>query len=79
MVALFKDGSDLNPKMAETLFATAVARFEKVLVVVDALDECSEKERKATVMLLIRQLNLNAGCFFKILFMSRPEHDLQQF
>lgn len=78
MLALFKDGSVLNPKTAELLLARFLARFRKVHMVVDALDECSEKERKSIVMLLIRRLNLNVDCHVKILFTSRPEHDLQQ-
>lgn len=77
MLALFNDGNALNSKTAEMLFTMALARFQSVHVVVDALDECTEEERKATVMLLIRQLNLNPGCHMKIFFTSRPEHDLQ--
>lgn len=77
MLALFNDGNALNSKTAEALFATALARFQKVHVVVDALDECTEMERKTTVKLLVRQVSLNPGCCVKLFFTSRPEHDLQ--
>lgn len=78
MVSIFDNGARLNVKSSENLLATALSRFNKAFIVVDALDECSEEERKSVVMLLTRQLGLEARCRLKILLTSRPENDLRQ-
>lgn len=76
MVTIFDDGSSLDAGSSESLFAAALSRFEQVFVVVDALDECSEEERKSMVMLLIRLLKSNTSCNMKVFLTSRPENDL---
>ncbi|KAL0631347.1 hypothetical protein Q9L58_009793 [Maublancomyces gigas] len=77
IVSVFDSGTQLNLKSSEGSFAAALSQFEKVFVVVDALDECSEEERKSIVMLLTRQLKLE-GCRIKVFLTSRPENDLRQ-
>lgn len=77
MVSTYDNSMLLNIKASESSFATALTRFEKVFVIVDALDECSEEERKCIVMLLTRQLRLT-GTQVKIFLTSRPENDLRQ-
>lgn len=77
IVSIFDSDTHLNLKSTEVSFAAALSQFEKVFVVVDALDECSEEERKSIVMLLTRQLKLE-GCQIKVFLTSRPENDLRQ-
>lgn len=78
MVSIFDDGARLNVKSSKSLFAAALSRFEKAFIVVDALDECSEEERKSVVVFLAQQLRSETGCHLKILLTSRPENDLRQ-
>lgn len=75
MVSVFNNGTSLNTKSSETAFSATLAQFDKCFVVVDALDECSEEERKSLVMILTRQLRLE-GCHVKLFLTSRPENDL---
>lgn len=76
MVTTFDDGICLNPTTSEALLAATLSRFEKVFVVVDALDECSEEERKLVVMLFVRLMN--AKCQLKVFVTGRPERDLRK-
>lgn len=78
MVSIFDDGARLNVKSSKRLFAAALSRFEKAFIVVDALDECSEEERKSVVVFLARQLISETRCHLKIFLTSRPENDLRQ-
>lgn len=77
MISIFDNNMSLNLKTSEVSFTTALSRFEKVFIVVDALDECSEEERKSVIMLFTRQLRLT-GTQVKVFLTSRPENDLRQ-
>lgn len=71
----FNNDSSLTTDSAEILLASAFRRFRKVFVVVDALDECSEPERKSMIQLFDRQVQL-AGCCVKVFLTSRAESDI---
>lgn len=79
MMTLYNNDQPLNIKSAEALLAAALSRFVSLFIVVDALDECSETERKYLVMLLTRLLTLDGcKCQIKIFLTSRPEEDLRR-
>lgn len=75
VTSVFDNGTPLNLKSSEISFTSALAEFERVYIVLDALDECSEGERKSIVTLLSGQLALQ-DCQIKIFLTSRPENDL---
>lgn len=76
VVSAFSDDTSLTTESSETLFSAALSRFEKVFIVLDALDECSNEERRSIIKLLNRQMQLR-GCCIKIFLTSRPEIDLR--
>lgn len=76
MVSLFDDSVSLDAGSAERLFTAILSRLGQVFVVVDALDECSEEERKSIVMIFIRLLKSNTRCHLKVFLTSRPGSDL---
>lgn len=79
MVSLYSDDKPLNIKSAEALLTAAISRFEGLFIVLDALDECSESERKYLVTLMTRLLASNeSNCQIKIFLTSRPEEDLHR-
>lgn len=79
MVSLYSDDTPLNIKSAEALLTAAISRFEGLFIVLDALDECRESERKYLVTLMTRLLTLNeSNCQIKIFLTSRPEEDLHR-
>lgn len=79
MVSLYSDDKPLNIKSAEALLTAAISRFEGLFIVLDALDECSESERKYLVTLMTRLLTSNeSNCQIKIFLTSRPEEDLHR-
>lgn len=77
ILAAFNNDSSLTTDSAEILLAAAFGRFRKVFVVVDALDECSEPERKSMIQLFNRQVQL-ASCCVKVFLTSRPERDISR-
>lgn len=76
LVSAFSNDTSLTTEFSEALFSAALSRFEKVFIVVDALDECSHEERSSIVELFNRQMKLS-GCCLKIFLTSRPEIDLR--
>lgn len=76
LVSAFSNDTSLTTESSETLFSAALSRFEKVFIVVDALDECNHEERRSIVELFNRQMELS-GCCIKIFLTSRPEIDLR--
>lgn len=77
MVSYFDNATSLTAKSSEILFTAALSRFDKVFIIVDALDECCEGERESIVASLTRQLKIE-GCHVKIFLTSRPENDLRR-
>lgn len=77
IISTFENDASLTEELCEGFLAAAFGRFRKVFVVVDALDECSEKERKSTIKMFNRHIRL-AGCSVKVFLTSRPERDLEQ-
>lgn len=75
--SIFDSNNLLNIRTSETAFGATLSRFEKVFVVVDALDECSQEERNSMVTFLTRQVRLKR-CQMKVFLTSRPENDLHQ-
>lgn len=76
LVSAFNNDTCLTTESSETLFSAALSRFEKVFIVVDALDECNHEERRSIVELFNKQMQLK-GCCVKIFLTSRPEIDLR--
>lgn len=75
--SIFDSNNILNIRTSEAAFAAILSRFQKVFVVVDGLDECSQEERNSMVTFLTRQVRLSR-CQLKVFLTSRPENDLHQ-
>lgn len=75
MVSDYDNDASLTEQRSERLLVASFERFQKVFVVVDALDECPEQERKSMIHMFNRHIQL-AGCSVKVFLTSRPERDL---
>lgn len=75
--SIFESNNVLNIQTSEAAFAGILSRFDRVFVVVDALDECSQKERNLMVTFLTRQVRLTKSQV-NVFLTSRPENDLHQ-
>lgn len=72
----FNNDTSLSLKTTEELFAASLLQLETTFIIVDALDECSQDERRCLVGLLKRLLILK--CNIKIFLTSRDEDDLRE-
>lgn len=71
----FGNGTSLGLDTSEELFAAALLQTQAAFVIVDALDECIEEERRCLIELFKRQLN--SKCNVKFFLTSRDESDLR--
>ena len=68
--------TSLGASSTNALFWRALPTFKATYVVVDALDECPEAERKELVMALKGHVSLNSESVVKVFVTSRDEKDL---
>ena len=69
------NATSIDASSTNTLFRRALSIFQATYVVVDALDECEEAERKELVMALKNHVALKQ-CVVKVFVTSRDEKDL---
>lgn len=74
ILSAFHNDSSLTAESSESLLVAALGRFQKVFVVVDALDECSLQERKSMIQMFKRLIK--SGSSVKVFLTSRPERDI---
>jgi hypothetical protein len=75
LVSAYENPDHLASDSSKLLLAETLSRFQKVFIVVDALDECSKEERRSMVELFTRQLQPKR-CHVKVFLTIRLENDL---